>query len=203
MHTNMTGGEHDRPRINSQASIPYAGNTPEFLVQSPAQPTEVSDYTPTTAEVRDVALLGAIDAAGGEQNLDIDEFLAMFDRWLAKHDADRLAVVEAELAAALATIEAIASEVEPRAFLGGTFDTSTAMVVRNILAAHPTAALAEHDARVLDKAADALVDHWPYVGDDLVITGPATAIQWLRARAAQYRAQGDGTSHDEQTGDVS
>jgi len=40
------------------------------------------EYTPTLDQVRDVYHLGAIDAANGEENLDHDEALAMFDRWL-------------------------------------------------------------------------------------------------------------------------
>lgn len=47
----------------------------------------MSEYTPTTEQVEDVFLLGAIDAAGGEENPNLAESLAMFHRWLREHDA--------------------------------------------------------------------------------------------------------------------
>lgn len=46
-----------------------------------------NEYTPTLDEIRDVALLGAIYAAGGEENLDMDEFRAMFDRAISRERA--------------------------------------------------------------------------------------------------------------------
>ena len=44
-------------------------------------------YTPTTEQIRDLCLLGAIDAADGEHNLDMFETVAMINRWLTAHDA--------------------------------------------------------------------------------------------------------------------
>jgi NADPH-dependent curcumin reductase CurA len=46
----------------------------------------MSEYTPTLGLVRGVFHLGAIDAAGGEDSLDHDKALAMFDRAIAAHD---------------------------------------------------------------------------------------------------------------------
>ena len=49
----------------------------------------MSDYTPTTEQVFEVALLGAMDAvASVRDSLDIEEFRGMWDRWLAAHDAE-------------------------------------------------------------------------------------------------------------------
>jgi hypothetical protein len=42
----------------------------------------MSDFTPTTQQVENVFILGAIDAAGGEDNIELTEVLAMFHRWL-------------------------------------------------------------------------------------------------------------------------
>ena len=47
----------------------------------------MSEYTPTTEEINDLCLLGAIHAADGIENLDVPETAAMIDRWLAEHDA--------------------------------------------------------------------------------------------------------------------
>lgn len=45
----------------------------------------MSDYTPTTEQVKDLYHLGALDVG---PNVDIEETLAMFDRWLAAHDRE-------------------------------------------------------------------------------------------------------------------
>ena len=47
----------------------------------------MGEYTPTTEQIKDLCLLGAIDAADGEDNLDLPEMTAMVDRWLTAHDA--------------------------------------------------------------------------------------------------------------------
>lgn len=53
--------------------------------------TDQTPYTPSLEEVRDVALLGAMDAAESNgQELDNDEFLAMFDRFIAHVRAETL-----------------------------------------------------------------------------------------------------------------
>ena len=45
----------------------------------------MSDYTPTTKEVKDVYNLGLLDVGN---NVDVKEALAMFDRWLAARDEE-------------------------------------------------------------------------------------------------------------------
>ena len=47
-----------------------------------------NDYTPTTEQIKDLCLLGAIYAADGEHNLDRPGTVAMINRWLAAHDAE-------------------------------------------------------------------------------------------------------------------
>jgi hypothetical protein len=51
-----------------------------------SKPT-TTPFTPMTAQIRDVFLLGALDV-NPDIELDTGEVLAMFDRWLAAHDAD-------------------------------------------------------------------------------------------------------------------
>ena len=79
----------------------------------------MSEYTPTTQQVRDVFLLGAIDAADGEHNLDLAETLAMFDRWLNSIKAE---VWDEGVKAGLDTGLTIAENVHEH---GGTLDLST------------------------------------------------------------------------------
>lgn len=70
---------------------------------------ELATYTPTTNQVRDVFLLGAIDAAGGEDNLDTPVALAMFDRWLTSRTTEARAEGAAEaLGRAAVEVEAAA-----------------------------------------------------------------------------------------------
>ena len=63
----------------------------------------MSDYTPTTEEVREDYALGLNEGVGAGW---YDEHRVEFDRWLAAHDAEKRAEWEAEQR------ERIASEIE-------------------------------------------------------------------------------------------
>ncbi|WP_427870563.1 hypothetical protein [Leucobacter luti] len=65
----------------------------------------MNEYTPTTEQIEGAFMLGAIEAAGGEDNLDVEETKRMFDRWLAE-------VERAAALASIARIEALAAEVQ-------------------------------------------------------------------------------------------
>ena len=45
------------------------------------------EFTLTTGQIKELCLLGAIDAAGGEHNLYMFETVSMINRWLTAHDA--------------------------------------------------------------------------------------------------------------------
>lgn len=57
----------------------------------------MSDYTPTTEEVRDrYALMGYMPEAFGGGEIINPYYLAAFDRWLAAHEAELTASVKAQ-----------------------------------------------------------------------------------------------------------
>jgi len=172
--------------------------------QSPAQPTDASERTliltvlnqqrgESFGQIADALLATGFTLASDslvEQKASEyheDECAYKFERDAAiqikEGLSDRLAVVEAELAAARATIDEARSILEKEPSYNTEQNIEQA---RDILAAHPTAALAEHDARVLEEV--------------LPLVGNGGARYSIRQRIAEYRAQGDGTSHDEQTG---
>jgi len=142
-------------------------------------------------------LADAIFAAGFTRTPDrLAEIEALHESILAQQV--RMQGYLRERDAALATIESA------RGFAQKSLDDDewalSAEDTLDILAAHPTAALAEHDARVWEEGVATALNH-AIRNDD----GITLRLEHLDGRKWDnpYRAQGDGTSHDSQSGATS